>query len=210
MQAISPREFVEHVLIAALGVRWMVVGHDFRFGQGRKGTVPLLREMGEQLGFGVDEVPPFTIAGQRVSSSMVREALANGNLPYATELLGRPCRMSGKVIEGKRLGRTLGFPTANLALHRRVIPMMGIFAVRVSGAELNNAPGVAYLGTRPVVNGIEPLLEAHVFDFDGNLYGKYLHVDFIARLRGELPFKGLDELVTQMHEDAAKARAILT
>jgi len=210
MQAISPREFVEHVLIAALGVRWMVVGHDFRFGQGRKGTVPLLREMGEQLGFGVDEVPPFTIAGQRVSSSMVREALANGNLPYATELLGRPYRMSGKVIEGKRLGRTLGFPTANLALHRRVIPMMGIFAVRVSGAELNNAPGVAYLGTRPVVNGIEPLLEAHVFDFDGNLYGKYLHVDFIARLRGELPFKGLDELVTQMHEDAAKARAILT
>ena len=209
LRSIAPRRFVEEILVGALGARWIVVGNDFRFAHARQGTTALLREMGNGLGFGVDEVPPYTVDGMRVSSSLVREALGLGDMSRAMQLLGRPYRMSGKVIVGKRLGRTLGFPTANLALHRHVIPMMGIFAVRVSGGGLRDAPGVASLGTRPVVNGVEPLLEAHVFDFDGDLYGKNLHVDFIARLRDERWFPNLDELVIQMQQDAREARAAL-
>jgi riboflavin kinase/FMN adenylyltransferase len=204
-----PRVFVEAILAKGLGVRWIVVGNDFRFAQARQGTTALLRELGPTFGFGIDEVPPYLIDGERVSSSLVRTALAGGDMQHAKQLLGRPYRMSGKVIAGQKLGRKLGYPTANLALHRRVIPMAGIFAVRVSGGGLQNAAGVAYLGTRPVVNGIEPLLEAHVFDFDGDLYARVLHIDFIARLRGELAFKDLDAMVVQMHEDAAQARAVL-
>jgi riboflavin kinase/FMN adenylyltransferase len=124
-------------------------------------------------------------------------------------LLGRPYGITGKVIAGAKLGRKLGFPTANLRLHRRATPLAGVFAVRVSGAGLRNAPGVANLGTRPAVNGTELLLEAHVFDFDRDLYRNYLHVDFIERLRDELWFPNVDALVEQMHKDAARARQIL-
>jgi len=209
MRAKPPTAFVEDILTNGLGIRWIVVGNDFRFAQAREGTTALLRELGPKLGFGVDEVPPYLVNGERVSSSLVRAALAASDMDRATQLLGRPYRMSGKVIAGQKLGRTLGFPTANLALHRRIVPMMGVFAVRVSGAGLNNAAGVANLGTRPVVNGIDPLLEAHVFDYSGNLYGKNLHVDFIARLSDELPFPSLDALVVQMEKDAAEARDIL-
>src|SRR5262249_418689 len=159
--------------------------NDFRFAKGRAGTVAMLQEMGPALGFGVDQVPPYTVDGLRVSSSLVRDALTTGDMVRAAKWLGRPYRMSGKVVVGQQLGRKLGFPTANLRLHRRIVPMMGIFAVRVSGGGLHNAAGVASLGTRPVVNGSDPLLEAHVFDYSGDLYGKNLHVDFIARLRDE-------------------------
>lgn len=209
MQAMHAKSFVEELLVNRLGARWIVVGSDFRFAHARQGNVALLKELGPSLGFGVDEVPPFLMDGERVSSSLVRAALTSGDMQRAARLLGRPYRMSGKVIAGAKLGRTLGFPTANLALHRRVIPMMGIFAVRVSGGGLDNAAGVASLGTRPVVNGVEPLLEAHVFDFNGNLYGKNLHVDFIARLRDELWFPNLDELVVQMKVDADEAKKLL-
>jgi len=209
MRAKPPTAFVEEILVKGLGAQWLVVGDDFRFAQSRQGTTALLKELGAKSGFGVDEVPPYLVDGERVSSSLVRAALAASDMHRATQLLGRPYRMSGKVIAGQKLGRTLGFPTANLALHRRIVPMMGVFAVRVSGGGLNNAAGVANLGTRPVVNGIDPLLEAHVFDYSGNLYGKNLHVDFIARLRDELPFSNLDELVVQMKLDARLARSIL-
>jgi riboflavin kinase/FMN adenylyltransferase len=127
----------------------------------------------------------------------------------AEKFLGRPYRITGKVIDGAKLGRQLGYPTANLRLHRRATPLAGIFAVRVSGAGLDNAPGVASLGTRPAVNGKELLLEAHVFDFAGDLYRQYVHVDFIARLRDELWFPDMDALVEQMHKDAALARRVL-
>lgn len=210
MQAVTADAFVKDILVRGLGVRWVVVGNDFRFAHKRQGTAELLKSMGPALGFGVDEVPPFLVEGQRVSSSLVRDALGASDMQRAMRLLGRPYRMSGKVIAGKKLGRTLGYPTANLALHRRVIPMMGIFAVRVSGGGLKNAPGVAYLGTRPVVGGVEPLLEAHVFDFDGDLYGKNMSVDFIAYLRDDGGIKNLDEMVAQMGRDAAQARELLS
>ena len=209
MQAVTAKEFVENILVNGLGTRWIVVGNDFRFAHARQGTVETLRTMGAALGFGVDVIPPFLIDDQRVSSSLVRDALAAGDIARATRLLGRPYRMSGKVIEGQRLGRKLGYPTANLRLHRRVAPMSGIFAVRVTGGDLHDAPGVAYLGTRPVVNGTVPLLEAHVFDYNGDLYAKNLHVDFIAYLRDDRGPANLDELVVQMEKDARQARAVL-
>lgn len=209
MRRLGREEFVNEVLVKALGVRHIVVGHDFRFGRDNQGDVACLRALGAAAGFEVTEVPPFEVDGERVSSSGIREALAVGDMPKAAKLLGRPYRMTGKVIHGEKLGRKLGFPTANLRLHRRATPVAGIFAIRVTGGGLTDAPGVASLGTRPAVNGKELLLEAHVFDFHGDLYRQSLHVDFIAYLRAERWFADMDALIEQMNRDAAQARQIL-
>ena len=210
MRQMPPAEFIDRVLVDALGVRHIVVGHDFRFARGHDGSVETLRAVGPAKGFEVTEVPPYEVDGVRVSSSLIRAALDGGDMHLAAKYLGRPYRITGKVIAGQRLGRELGYPTANLRLHRRATPLAGIFAVRVSGAGLVNAPGVASLGTRPAVNGKELLLEAHVFDFAGDLYRQYVHVDFIARLRDELWFPSMDALVEQIHKDAAQARSVLS
>lgn len=209
MRSLGPEQFVQRVLRDALDVRWLVVGHDFHFGRAREGGVANLEEMGRRFNFGVDVFNPYVLDNERVSSTLVREALAAGDLKRAAQLLGRPYGISGRVVRGQQLGRTLGFPTANMRLRRRVIPLKGIFAVRVTGAGLQSAPAVASLGTRPVVNGVEPLLEVCVFDFNGDLYGRHLQVDFIARLRDELWFPTLDDMVVQMNKDAAQAREIL-
>ena len=209
MRAMSQEKFVEEVLVASLGIRHIVVGHDFRFARDHDGSVATLRAHGPRCDFAVTEVPPFEVEGERVSSSLIREALDAGDMQRARKFLGRPYRMTGKVIHGAKLGRTLGYPTANLRLHRRATPVAGVFAVRVSGCGLNRVAGVASLGTRPAVNGKELLLEAHIFDFSADLYRRYLHVDFIERLRDELPFADLNALVGQIHKDAARAREIL-
>ena len=209
MQGMSADEFVDRLLVRGLGVRHMVVGHDFHFARRREGNIETLRAAGAAHGFTVAEIGQFLLEGERVSSSLVREALNRGDLDRATRLLGRPYRMAGRVRLGKKLGRTLGYPTANLALQRKVVPLWGIFAVRVSGAGLVDHPAVSSLGTRPTVNGTDPLLEVHLFDYDGNLYGQHLDVDFVARLRDERKFESLDALVEQMHRDAAAARAVL-
>ena len=209
MRGMAATEFVDRLLVRGLGVRHVVVGHDFHFARRREGTVETLRAAGIEHGFTVAEVGQFLVDGERVSSSLVREALNRGNLERATRLLGRPYRMAGRVRLGKKLGRQLGFPTANLALHRKVVPLWGIFAVRASGAGLVNHPAVASLGTRPTVDGTDPLLEVHLFDWDGSLYGRYLDVDFVERLRDEQKFESLDALVAQMHRDAAAARRVL-
>ncbi|MGH8238745.1 MAG: bifunctional riboflavin kinase/FAD synthetase [Steroidobacteraceae bacterium] len=210
LRSMGPGEFIGNVLVDALGARHVVVGHDFKFGRSVAGNVETLRVAGSARGFAVTEVPPFEIDGERVSSSLIRAALDAGNMARATRLLGRPYRMTGKVVAGAKLGRKLGFPTANLRPQRRATPLAGVFAIRVSGGGLQNAPGVASLGTRPAVNGKELLLEAHVFDFDGDLYRQTLHVDFIARLRDELWFPDLEPLVEQMKQDATRAREILS
>jgi len=209
MRSMTEDAFIEQVLVQGLGVKHVVVGHDFRFARDHKGSVDTLRAAGPANGFEVTEVQPFELAGERVSSSYIRGLLEQGDMQRAAKFLGRPYRITGKVIAGQRLGRKLGYPTANLRLHRRATPIAGIFAVRVSGAGLKSAPGVASLGTRPAVNGKELLLEAHVFDFAGDLYRRYVHVDFVERLRDELWFASLDELVEQIHKDAAQARRIL-
>ena len=201
--------FVQRVLVDALGVRHVVIGSGFRFGKGRTGTVDLLRELGRRDGFEVDEVEAVEVGGERVSSTRIRAALAAGDLGTARQLLGRDYRMTGRVMEGRRLGRRLGYATANLRLHRKVTPVSGVFAVRVEGAGDGIRPGVASVGTRPTVGGGEVLLEVHLFDWEGDLYGRYLGVDFVSKLREESKFENLDALVTQMHEDARAARALL-
>jgi riboflavin kinase/FMN adenylyltransferase len=206
----DPEEFVRRVLVGAARVRTVVVGEGFRFGRDRNGSVATLREAGAAYGFEVCTVPPVEVDGARVSSTRLRAALAAGDLATAERLLGRPYTICGRVVAGARLGRTLGFPTANLRLHREKLPLDGIFAVRVRiGAETRARDGVASLGTRPTVDGVEPLLEAHLFDFGGDLYGRRLAVEFVARLRGEERFASLDDLTRQMHRDAARAREIL-
>jgi riboflavin kinase / FMN adenylyltransferase len=206
LASISARSFEEDLLTARLGVRHMVVGHDFQYARRREGTTATLRAAGARLGFAVEEVPPFELDGVRVSSSLIRTALERGDLATATRMLGRPYRISGRVQLGQRLGRKLGFPTANLPLHRNVIPLWGIFAVRVFGPGLTSHPAVANLGTRPTLDGTVPLLEVHLFDYAGELYGRNLDVDFVARLRDEVRFESLEALIEQMHRDAAEAR----
>lgn len=207
--AMSARDFIEHVLVQRLAAREVWVGPGFRFGRGRTGDVDLLRIAGEALGFDAREIEPVCIDGVRVSSTAIRAALVAGNFPVAARLLGRPYAISGHVVRGRQLGRTLGYPTANLRFHGKTPPLQGIYATRVHGLGPAARPSVSSLGTRPTVDGVEPLLEAHLFDFDGDLYGRRIDVEFVAKLRDELKFPDLPSLITQMHRDAAQARAIL-
>jgi riboflavin kinase/FMN adenylyltransferase len=202
-------DFTERVLVGALRTKQLVIGEGFRFGKGRAGDVELLRRHGRARGFDVTAVPPCIAAGKVVSSTRVREALAAGRLDEARVLLGRDFRISARVIAGEKLGRKLGYRTANMRLHRRLPPVAGIFAVRVSGAGLSRHAGVASAGTRPTIGGGEWLLEVHLFDYEGELYGARLDVDFIARLRDEIHFESLEAMTAQMHEDAQMARKLL-
>ena len=226
LAAMSAEDFVRDVLVRRAGAREIWVGADFRFGHARHGDVALLERLGDEAGFVTWVFDTQHDAGERVSSSAIRAALANGAFADAARLLGRPFAIGGRVVRGQQLGRTLGYPTANIRLGRRVSPVQGIFAVRVDGATAGSLPGgrsgascardtgaslpgVASLGLRPTVGGREPLLEVHLFDFDGDLYGRRLAVEFVAKLRDEEKFASLDALTAQMHRDAAAARAIL-
>jgi riboflavin kinase / FMN adenylyltransferase len=210
MRAMTPRSFVDALIVEKLGVRHMVVGDDFRYGSNAGGTIQSLRIAGAAHGFGVEQIAPFVFDGVRVSSTAVRERLELADYSGAARLLGHPYRMMGRVAPGRQLGRTLGFPTANLRLMRRKSPVWGILAVWVRGIAARPLPGVASLGTRPTVNGIEPLLEVHVFDFSGDLYGRAIEVEFVAKLRDEVKFDSLDAMVVQMKVDDARAREILS
>ncbi|MBS0611963.1 MAG: bifunctional riboflavin kinase/FAD synthetase [Proteobacteria bacterium] len=209
MRATTPEAFVRELLVEGLGVRHVVVGPDFRYGCRAAGTVDTLRAAGGQFGFEVEQIGGVAFEGERISSTRVRAALARADYTQAARLLGWRYRMTGRVAHGKKLGRSLGFPTANLPLKRRKSPVWGIMAVRVHGIEAAPLPAVASLGTRPTVNGVEPLLEVHVFDFDGDLYGRPIEVEFVRKLRDEVRFDSLDALVAQMNVDAAQARAAL-
>jgi riboflavin kinase/FMN adenylyltransferase len=205
-----PEAFIDRLLVRTLAVRHLVIGDDFRFGQGRAGNIDHLKAGGERHGFAVEQVGSVMQNGLRVSSTAVRAALAAGNLAHARELLGRNYRMSGRVVAGRQLGRQLGFPTANIRLQRRQSPLAGIFAVRVHGLGPQPLDAVASLGTRPTVAGVEPLLEVHVFDFDADIYRRRIDVEFVAHLRNEERFADLDALRRQMECDAAEARRLLT
>lgn len=203
-------EFIERVLHNGFGVRHVVVGAGFTFGRRRSGDIELLRQFGAMQGFGVDVVAPLELDGERVSSTQVREALVAGQTDRVRRLLGRDFRMSGRVISGRKLGRTLGYATANMRLHRRVSPVAGVYAVRVGGAGEGTLPGVASVGVRPTLGGGEPLLEVHLFDFGGDLYGRYLDVDFVAKLRDEVHFPSVEAMIRRIDADASAARQILT
>jgi len=205
----SAEDFIAELLVRRLNARRVLVGPDFFFGKGRKGDLALLQQAGDKAGFEAHAVAPQIQAGARISSSLIRADLQAGRLDEAAAKLGRPYAIEGRVVRGKQLGRTLGYPTANIRLQGRKPALMGIYATWIHGVGPGPIAGVSSLGTRPTVNGREPLLEAHLFDFDGDLYGKAIRVEFVRKLRDEEKFDGLDALVAQMDQDAEQARAVL-
>lgn len=199
-------EFVRRVLVERLRAREVWVGPEFRFGKGRQGDIELLRQLGPEFGFEAGEIAPVHVDGERVSSSRLREQLAVGDLEGAALALGRRYAIDGKVVRGRQLGRRLGYPTANLRLMGKRTALTGIYATWVHGIGERPMASVSSLGTRPTVFGTEPLLEAHLFDFDGDLYGRRIRVEFVAKLRDEEKFDDLPALVRQMDIDAEQAR----
>ena len=210
VRELTPRAFIDDLLIGALHARHVVVGDDFRFGADRSGTVAELRALGARHGLVVTEVPPVFCKGERVSSTGIREVLKAGDLATARDMLGRDYSISGRVVRGLGLGRKLGFPTANVHLQRIQAPIDGIFAARVTGLGAAPLDGVASVGTRPTIGGGTALLEVLIFDFDRDIYGRYITVHFVKRLREERHFPNLELLKRQMHVDVAAARAALT
>lgn len=206
---LSPERFIEDLLVGTLEVEHVVVGHDFRFGAGRRGALEELAAAGRELGFGLTTVEPVFAEGERISSTAIRRSLKAGDLARAREMLGRDYSMSGRVVYGRGLGRELGFPTANVNIKRRLAPVDGIFAVRVSGACEHTLTGVASIGHRPMIGGGETLLEVHLFDFEQDIYGHYITVEFVRRLREERTFTDLAAMTEQMHADARAAQAAL-
>ncbi len=202
----TPAEWLaDELLPELLGVRYLVAGDDFRFGQGARGDYAMLKAAGERYGFGVSQMETLTIGGERVSSTRVREALWAADFELAETLLGHPYFMMGRVVYGRQLGRQLGVPTANIRLQRYRTPLEGVFAVTVSGLG-RVYEGVANVGIRPTVDGKEPLLEVHIFDFAGDIYGELLTVEFKHKIRDERAFDGLDALKAQIDRDIEETR----
>jgi riboflavin kinase/FMN adenylyltransferase len=209
--ALAPEAFVERALVGQLAARWVLVGEDFRYGAKRAGDFASLAAAAGRRGFELEAMPTVTDGGTRVSSSAVRDALARGDLKRAAELLGRAYGISGRVVHGAKLGRALGFATANVQLKHNRPPLGGIFAVRVAGVGAAPRDGVASLGVRPTVHADgRPVLEVHLFDFDGDLYGAHLTVEFLAKIRDEERYADLETLKAQIARDCDAARALLT
>lgn len=209
LSSLTAEAFVERVLVQRLRASEVWVGPEFRFGKARAGDIGVLHALGESSGFAAGEIEPVLLDGERVSATRIREALRGGDFATAARFLGRPYAIGGHVVAGKQLGRTLGFPTANLRFGGKVPALSGIYATWVHGVGDRPRASVSSFGTRPTVDGVEPLLEAHLFDFDGDLYGRRIEVEFVAKLRDELKFSDLPALTAQMHRDAEQARGIL-
>lgn len=206
--SISPTDFVEKVLVQGLHVKWLMVGEDFCYGAKRAGTLETLIEAGKKFGFHVEAMPTVTNDGTRISSSAVRAALAESDFALASRLLGRPYGISGHVIHGKKLGRSIGFPTMNLRIAHKRPALSGIFVVQVHGLADRPLPGVASLGVRPTVDDSgRVLLETHVFDYNEQCYGKLVRVEFLKKLRDEEKYVDLPTLTDAIARDAENARA---
>ncbi len=204
---VSANEFVSRILHDGLAVRWLLVGDDFRFGARRSGDFTLLRTLALPYGFEVEAMTSVVAVGERVSSTAIRARLEKGDLGGAQQLLGRTYSITGRVVDGDKLGAKIGYPTANVQLKRSKAPLSGIFVVEVDGLGTVALPGVASLGVRPTVKERgRPTLEVHLFDFDANIYGRRINVRFLEKLRDEQKFADLDSLVAQMDKDAAAAR----
>ncbi|WP_019276864.1 bifunctional riboflavin kinase/FAD synthetase [Vibrio coralliilyticus] len=205
----TPDEFISDLLVKRLGVKFLVVGDDFCFGKGRKGNFKMLKEAGEKHGFEVVSTQSFCLEQLRVSSTAIREALASDELNSAAEMLGRDYSISGRVSHGRKLGRTIGFPTANIPLKRCVSPVSGVYVVEALGLGGKPIGGVANIGNRPTVNGVRQQLEVHLFDFQANLYGKQLEIVLLHKLRDEHKFDSFEALKQQIELDAEAARVWL-
>ena len=202
-------EFVRRCLIEGLDIRGLIVGDDFKFGSHRSGDFRLLQRFAETHGFAIDRAESFIEAGERVSSTGIRGLLREGRLREVVPLLGRRYFISGRVVHGQKMGREMGFATANIDLHRCASPLQGIFAANVRGIDRVPLPAIAYVGSRPIVNGTRTVLEVHLFDFDRDLYGRYLQVDFVDKIRDDLPFTDFDALSRQIARDCDVARRLL-
>jgi riboflavin kinase/FMN adenylyltransferase len=205
---LPPEQFIKDLLVDKLGVRYLVVGDDFRFGCKRQGDFSLLQQAGKKYGFEVVSTESFCLKTERVSSTAIRQALATDELAQAKAMLGRHYSISGRVAHGQKLGRTIGFPTANIPLKRCVSPVSGVYVVKtlVDGKEIG---GVANIGQRPTVNGVRQQLEVHLFNFKKDLYGRQLEVCLLHKLREEVKFPSFDALKTQIELDAEAARVWL-
>jgi riboflavin kinase/FMN adenylyltransferase len=208
---VSKTEFIQNILIKKLAVKKMIIGQDFHFGKNREGCVEDLLQAGKSVGFDVEVMPDFLLQNRRVSSTWVREGLAKDDLTLAEQLLGRSYSMIGRVAHGEKLGRVLGFPTANIELFRQKTPVHGIYAVRVHGVPrypiLN---GVASVGERPTVGGARTLLEVYIFDFNEDIYGAELKVEFLHKLRNEEHYDSLELLKVQIEKDVINAKKLLS
>lgn len=206
--ALTAEQFIEDVLIHGLGVRHLLIGDDFCFGKGRVGNFTMLNAAGQQAGFTVEAMHTLVHEGERVSSSAVRAALLEGDMPHAARLLGRPYSISGRVMHGDKIGRTIGFPTANIQLKHRSPPLMGIYTVSVDGLADKPWPGVASVGVRPTINDAgRPTLEVHLFDWHADCYDAHLRVNFLVKQRDEERYDNLADLTAQIARDADQARA---
>ena len=208
LAGLTAAEFIERILVRGLSVRHLIIGDDFRFGKGRSGDFASLLQAGQEHRFVVEAMHTVDFGGVRVSSSAVREALASGNIEHAEELLGRSFVIAGRVMDGRKLGRTIGFPTANIQVRRKCLPLSGVFAVSVSGIAQQPLPGAANIGVRPTVaEGLKPVLEVHLLDFERDIYGMHVDVNFLHKLRDEAKFDSLDALKAQIARDVAAVRA---
>lgn len=210
MAVMPAKQFVEELLVNGLGARFLSVGDDFRFGQQRSGDFQLLLRMGAEHGFEVENMNTYKLDADRVSSTRIRQLLTQGELRTAEQCLGRPYRICGRVAHGDKRGRTIGFPTMNVNLHRIVSPLRGVYAVKVYGLQEDALPGVANIGVRPTVEGDSRyLLEVHLFDFDRSVYGAHVQVEFMHKLRDEKKFDSFEALRQQIQDDAETGRRIL-
>jgi riboflavin kinase/FMN adenylyltransferase len=210
LAALSADDFVEQLLVRGLAVRHLIIGDDFRFGRGRGGDFALLQQAGVEHNFGVEAMHTVDIDGERVSSSAVREVLLSGDLEHAARLLGRPYNIAGRVVHGDKIGRRIGFPTANIQLKRKRVALSGVFAVTVSGLDKRHLPGAASLGVRPTLGaGLRPVLEVHLLDFDREIYGSHVTVHFLHKLRDEAKYPNLEALTAQIERDVAATRTYL-
>lgn len=200
------QEFIQRLLVEGLGVRYLVAGDNFRFGHDRRGDFAMLQTAGARYGFQVVNMHTFSVDNIRVSSTRIREALAAGDFTTAEKLLGRPYRMSGRVAHGDKLGSRLGFPTANIHLHRKMAPLQGVFVVEMFGLSREPVSGAANVGTRPTLNGTRCLLEVHLLDFNEDIYGRYVQVEFLHKLRDEVRYDSLDELKDAIAKDCEQTR----
>ena len=205
-RALTARGFVQELLVDGLGCRHLVIGDDFRFGCDRSGDFSVLQAAGNEFGFAVSSTSTIMVENDRVSSTRVRIAIRAGDFRLAETLLGLPYGVSGRVSHGDKIGRTLGVPTANIPSRRLVSPLSGIYAVTVEGAAASPVFGVTSVGRRPTVHGQDERIETHLFDFDGDIYGRRIKVVFHRKLREEMKFNSLDELKTAMAKDIADSR----
>lgn len=199
----TAQSFIDELLVHNLGARHVLVGDDFRFGRGRSGDYTLLQCAGAEQGFTVGQMPTVTVASERVSSTRLRAAVAAADFALAAELAGRSFAVSGHVLHGDKLGRTLGLPTANLLMRRKVPPLRGVYAVEVDGLGVLPLPGVANVGSRPTVQGMQVRCETHLLNFSGDIYGRRIRVRFLKKLRDEQRFPSLDALKAAIEADVA-------